>query len=213
MTSIPIPIKVVKRVGQFTIETYGSSNTLGAVLTDQYSQTPYTLLTAYGSNIGIGTTLPQYNMDVNGTLNCKTLYQNGSELASTSWEQYGSNVVQMNGNVGIGTTSPSYELHVEGKVFATSSITAYSDARVKTNVLTIENALDIVQKMRGVQYDRLDTGDHEIGVIAQEVEQVLPEVVLTGSNGKSVAYGNIVSVLIEAIKDLSSRVATLEQKK
>jgi len=212
MTSIPLPINVVHRVGQFTIQTYGSSNTLGDPLADQYSLPPYTLFTAYGSNVGIGTTIPQYNMDINGALNCGTIYQNGSPLTSTSWQQYNSDVVQMNGNVGIGTTMPSYQLHVEGKVFATSSITAYSDARVKTNVTQIENALDIVHRLRGVQYDRIDTGDHEIGVIAQEIEQVLPEVVQSSANGKSVAYGNIVSVLIEAIKDLSSRVATLEQK-
>lgn len=108
-----------------------------------------------------------------------------------------------------GTLSGS--LSVTGTVTATGDITAFSDSRLKTNVETLANALHIVKAMRGVCYtSKLDDDDH-IGVIAQEVERVLPQVVRThGDSLKSVAYGNIVGLLIEAIKELEGRVAELE---
>ena len=90
-----------------------------------------------------------------------------------------------------------------GDLVATGNVTAYSDARLKTDVDTIENALDKVTKLRGVSYTKVDTDQRGIGVIAQEIEEVLPEVVQDGAY-KSVAYGNIVGVLIEAIKELKA---------
>ena len=73
-------------------------------------------------------------------------------------------------------------------------------AAVKENIKTIDNALDKVTKLRGVEYDYKENKKHSIGVIAQEVEEVLPELV-NGTEQKSVAYGNIAAVLIEAIKE------------
>jgi len=88
-----------------------------------------------------------------------------------------------------------------------------SDARLKTNVKTIENALDKITQIRGVEYDRIDTDKHQIGVIAQEVEKVLPDVVYTSEDGmKSVSYGNIVAVLIESIKELKGEISELKEK-
>jgi hypothetical protein len=91
------------------------------------------------------------------------------------------------------------------------NITAYSDARLKENVETITNALEIVSDLRGVFYDK--DGKPGIGVIAQEVEEVLPEVVSKDGEYLSVAYGNIVGVLIEAIKELQQKVEDLEQER
>lgn len=88
------------------------------------------------------------------------------------------------------------------------NVTAYSDERLKSNVRTIDNALDKVNKMRGVYFEK--DGKGGTGVIAQEIERVLPEVVLTGEEYKSVAYGNIVGVLIEAIKQLKSEIEELK---
>jgi hypothetical protein len=97
-----------------------------------------------------------------------------------------------------------------GNVSAVGEITASSDERIKTNIKTIENALDKVTQLRGVEYDRTDIERHQIGVIAQEVEKVLPDIVHTDENGmKSVAYGNLTAVLIEAIKDLKGEVSEL----
>jgi hypothetical protein len=119
------------------------------------------------------------------------------------------------GNVGIGVTSPSYKLDVSGTIRATGDVIAYSDARVKDNVVTIENALDKVTKLRGVSYTRNDVEDEttKIGVIAQEVLEVLPEVVQQDDEGKySVAYGNMVGLLIESIKELKAEVDELKSK-
>lgn len=100
-----------------------------------------------------------------------------------------------------------------GNFTATGNVTAFSDARVKTNIKLIPNALDKVNSIRGVSFDRTDIDSHQIGVIAQEIKEVLPEVVLADANGNlSVAYGNIVAVLIEAIKELSDKVKVLENR-
>jgi len=120
-----------------------------------------------------------------------------------------------NMRVGINQEAPAYALDVTGVIRATSDIIAYSDARVKDNVKTIDNALKKVTKLRGVSYTRNDIEDRstKIGVIAQEILKVVPEVVNKDNEGKySVSYGNIVGVLIEAIKELEARVKELENK-
>ena len=117
--------------------------------------------------------------------------------------------------VGIGDTTPSYKLDVAGTIRATGDVIAYSDARVKDNVVTIENALDKVTQLRGVSYIRNDVEDKttKIGVIAQEVLEVLPEVVQQDDEGKySVAYGNMVGLLIESIKELKAEVDELKSR-
>jgi hypothetical protein len=81
------------------------------------------------------------------------------------------------------------------------TVTASSDVRFKKNIKTIQDALDKVLNMRGVTFERLETPGTEIGVIAQEIEEVVPEVVTTDANGhKSVAYANLTALLIEAVK-------------
>jgi hypothetical protein len=107
----------------------------------------------------------------------------------------------------------SGNVSVSGTVTATGDITAFSDERTKMNIDTITEAIYKVKAMRGVSYvSKFDMGEH-IGVIAQEVERVVPEVVHTHSNGlKSVAYQNLVGLLIEAIKDLEVRISELEHR-
>ena len=95
-----------------------------------------------------------------------------------------------------------------GDFTATGNVTAYSDERLKENIRTIDNALDKVDNMRGVYYDK--DGRAETGVIAQEIERVLPEVVIDGAEYKSVAYGNVVGILIEAIKELKQEIEDLK---
>lgn len=91
----------------------------------------------------------------------------------------------------------------------TQNITAFSDERLKENVTTIDKALDKVMHMRGVLYTRKDTGHIGTGVIAQEMLTVMPEVVHAGEEYLSVAYGNLVGVLIEAIKELKTELDEL----
>ena len=88
-----------------------------------------------------------------------------------------------------------------GDYTAQGFVDSASDVKLKTNIKTIDSALDKVLKLRGAEYDRIDKdNEHEIGVIAQEVEKVIPELV-HGEETKTVSYGNIAAVLIEAIKE------------
>ena len=95
-----------------------------------------------------------------------------------------------------------------GDITAIGNITAYSDERLKTNIRTIDDALSKVLQMRGVYYDK--DGITSSGVVAQEIEKILPEVVLDGDY-KSVAYGNIVGILIEAIKELKQELDAIKR--
>ncbi len=124
--------------------------------------------------------------------------------------------IASSGNVGIKLidSNPLQALHVNGQILATNDITAFSDERLKENIKTIPNALEKVTQLRGVQYTRKDTKQQSVGVIAQEIEKVLPEVVVTNNDEdgtKSVAYGNVVGLLIEAIKDLQKEVEALKR--
>jgi hypothetical protein len=101
-----------------------------------------------------------------------------------------------------------------GAIVASGNITAFSDKRLKTDIEPIHNALDKVSRMNGVSFKRTDTGEYQIGVIAQDMQQVVPEVVQENENGMlSVAYGNLVAVLIEAVKELKAEVAALKAAK
>jgi hypothetical protein len=90
-------------------------------------------------------------------------------------------------------------------------LTATSDARLKENVATIDDALNKTLALRGVMFNRIGTVSKELGVIAQEVEAVVPELVITGEDGmKAVAYGNSIGLLIEAIKTLNDKIEDLK---
>jgi len=106
----------------------------------------------------------------------------------------------------------NYGNNVAGSFTATGDITAYSDKSLKENIESISSPLEKLQGMRGVTYNRIDmNGREQVGVIAQEVEAVLPQVVHTDENGlKHVAYGNIVALLIEAVKDLQAQVEEMK---
>jgi hypothetical protein len=98
---------------------------------------------------------------------------------------------------------------------ATGNVTAFSDIRVKDNIEQIEGALDRISRIRGVTYTRTDLEDKERrygGVIAQEIEQVLPEAIFERDDRKAVDYNATIGLLIEAVKELTARVAELEGK-
>jgi hypothetical protein len=147
----------------------------------------------------------------------------------------------LSGYVGIKDTTPSYELDVTGTIRATGNIIAYSDVRHKENIETVDNAIQIINDLRGVRFnwskkyqEGKDVGGtynskpinqdalekRQIGLIAQEVQEVLPELVSEDGKGfLSVNYANLVAVLVEAnkeqqklIEDLQNRVEKLEAK-
>jgi hypothetical protein len=122
------------------------------------------------------------------------------------------------GNAGVGimtsTTSASYAMYVNGALYATGNVVAYSDRRKKENIETVSGALDKVDGLRGVYYNKIDDEDkkRQIGVIAQEAELVLPEVVTYAADVDEygVAYGNMAGLFIEAIKELRAEVKGLK---
>ena len=122
-------------------------------------------------------------------------------------------VIKNNGRVGINETNPSESLYVAGNIYATGNVTAYSDIRVKENVKEISNALEAVDKIRGVSYTRKDTKEDTLGVSAQEVETMFPELVVEDNHGmKSVNYNGLGGVLFSAVKELSTKLKEIENK-
>ena len=120
------------------------------------------------------------------------------------------------GNDGGGAiTALTLDMSAAGAATFNNDVTAFSDKRLKTDIKNIDNALSKVMKMQGVYYKRNDIDDakEQVGVLAQDMEEVLPQVVLTADDEiktKSVDYGKICSVLIEAIKDLKQQVDELK---
>jgi hypothetical protein len=109
-----------------------------------------------------------------------------------------------------GTVTLAMTLDNAGDLTVAGDVTSSSDIRTKENIETVENSLDLVSQLRGVWYNKIGEDDRKVGVIAQEVEEVLPEVVKTDTEGmKSVDYGKMVGVLIEAIKDLKKEIDEL----
>ena len=111
-------------------------------------------------------------------------------------------------------TALTVDMSAAGAATFNNDVTAFSDVILKDNIDTIDNALDRVKGMRGVFFDRKDNKQQrQTGVIAQEVEPFLPEVVRETKDEKkikSVAYGNMVGVLIEAIKQLDAKIEELQ---
>ena len=101
-----------------------------------------------------------------------------------------------------------------GTVYSSGNFNSASDIRLKTNIKTLSNSLEKVLQMRGVEYDRIDLGgEHQIGLIAQEVEKVIPELVFgEGEDIRGVSYGNITALLIEAIKEQQEQINNLKQE-
>lgn len=128
-------------------------------------------------------------------------------------------------NLGLGTmatkSAADYDMAIAAKaalsgamftgVVTAPNFVSSSDARLKSDIETIADALTLVDQMRGVRFTM--DGSRQLGVIAQEVQAVLPEVVQADaeSDQLSVAYGNITGLLIEAVKELTARVAALEE--
>ena len=121
------------------------------------------------------------------------------------------------GAVGVGTSAPTHIFQVGqglGAAFADSWST-YSSRRWKTNIQTLPDALAKVEQLRGVSYDLKGSGKHEIGVIAEEVGQVVPEVVSFEKNGKDaqgVDYSRLTALLIEAVKQQQRQIQDQQQQ-
>jgi len=118
--------------------------------------------------------------------------------------------IHPNGNVGINAAVPGYTLHVGGNIYASGDITAFSDQRYKQNIIRLDRSLDAIRSLNGYSYTREDyrPGERHIGLLAQEVKEVLPEAVSYDSiNDKySVNYNCLMAPVVEAIKELYDRI-------
>ncbi|MGI6374304.1 MAG: tail fiber domain-containing protein [Patescibacteria group bacterium] len=114
------------------------------------------------------------------------------------------------GRVGIGTNSPQYKLDINGQARSLGFV-YNSDIRLKKDVRTISGALDKVLALRGVNFTWKENGKPSVGLIAQEVEKIFPELV-SGDDEKGVQYGNLVAPLIEAVKEQQKIINNLEAR-
>ena len=167
----------------------------------------------------------------------RNLYDRRTVFGSSSQGEYIFNIHPTNNNIEINghTTSPAYALSVNGDIYATGNVTAYSDRRRKKEITTLQNALDRVLQLRGVNYrwrryeevapedrhllphdeassngphDQTDYENVQMGLIAQEAQDIIPEVVMKNpENGcLSIDYAHMAGLLVEAIKDLNKKV-------
>jgi hypothetical protein len=194
--------------------------------------------------IGIGTSNPQYTLDIAGPANLNTSdgvalrvngasaikFYNGMVGALTWGEGAVSNTftrsvtiestlrvysdayfygVYVGGNLGIGMSDPTYRLDLPNTATAmgrgrANGWVTYSSGRWKTNIDVISDPVEKVKKLRGVYFDWKETGTHDIGLIAEEVAEVIPEVVgyeKDSGNAESLDYGRLVALLVEAVKE------------
>ena len=166
-----------------------------------------------------------FKRSLTGSLVDWTIDQYGTTSANArlrifggSTETNGINILE-NGNVGIATNNPTTKLYVNGDITA-NSIAGTSDVRFKTNIRPVINALDKVKALRGVYFNwnqnafpekEFGAGD-ELGFIAQEVEQIVPEIVSkdkTKEAYRSVKYDKLVALLVEAIKEQQKQIDSL----
>ncbi|MFY7814276.1 MAG: tail fiber domain-containing protein, partial [Chryseobacterium taeanense] len=157
---------------------------------------------SYDNNVGLYTTAGNIYLSTNGNA------------------EYGQ-FAMVAGNIGIGTSSPQSKLHVNGTIKA-SRIEGTSDRRFKKDIHKIYGATEKLNQLNGYTYTWRDKSEFpgqtlgegkDIGVIAQEVEQVFPDAVSTNKDGyKSVNYNALVPVLIEALKESNNKIDRLEQR-
>jgi trimeric autotransporter adhesin len=170
--------------------TYGSASSVGSFVVDAQGR----ITSASNVAITIGT----------------TIYDD----AATSGTYYPLLTTANSGTItNANTSSSKLSYNPSTGTLSSTVFTATSDVNAKTNIKPVINALETIQKINGVSFDWKDTGKPSYGVIAQEVESVLPEIVHTNElNMKSVDYNTFIAFLVESIKDLQNQINELKNK-
>lgn len=174
------------------------------------------VLRTTGGNVGIGTSTPQSKFVVAGTSKITGASTFGSDVTMSSGNVNfaGSGIWNSSGNVGIGTASPgSYKLAVNGNTQGTAFFYS-SDARLKKDVKTLQGSLSKILSLRGVSFIWKDSEVPSVGIIAQEIQNVYPELILTdaATGMMSVQYANLVAPLIEAVKEQQQQIDALRDE-
>ena len=197
--------------GTFTFSTAPSGTQNNAITwTDRF-------VIQNGGNVGIGTNNPTHLLSLYGASEASIKFQNSGATRAYIYANSGelafnsltSNPVRFYMN-----DVEKMSLTTAGNLTIAGILTESSSIRYKTNVETIKYGLDKVLQLRGVSYDKKESGIKELGLIAEEVNEILPDVVIKNEEGQpdSVSYGRIVSVLIEAIKDLKQEINEINGK-
>jgi hypothetical protein len=191
--------------------TYASISSIPANIVSGSSQITYASISSIPGGIVSGSS------QITPLLPTGTVSGSSQVLGGTTIHSGSSGDYQFN-SIGVGTAASA----LAGEIRATNDITAYysSDIRLKENIQPIQNALEKVESISGNTYDWKEGFDeihshkgNDIGVIAQEIEEILPQIVTNRDNGyKAVQYEKIVPLLIEAIKELSAKIKRLENK-
>jgi hypothetical protein len=165
--------------------------------------------TILGANVNVGTPVSNNVVLADGGGNVRFHWNGTLNMITGS--------VGISGSLAVGAISPSATV---GRIDASNDVVAFStsDERLKTNVTPIQDALFKIAEISGYEFDWIPNQEihgfegHDVGVIAQEIEKVLPEVVTTRANGyKAVKYEKIVPLLIQAIKEQSEQIKKLEE--
>lgn len=173
-----------------------------------------------GGNVGIGTASPTNKLEVAGDIRLASggdlkisaaVSGNDMALYNENGDLYFNNGTQRMFLSAAGNLAVGNNITAGGDITATGNVTAYSDAKLKTGLTRIEGALDKVEKLAGYVYTRTDSGERQTGLLAQDVQAVLPEAVVNGEY-LSVAYGNMMGLVVEAIKELRAELNELREQ-
>jgi hypothetical protein len=184
----------------------------------------------YNGNLGIGTTSPDFKLDVDGSIRGTKYVLNGNvsnptDTAATIYDQASVGLTLSAHNLSIrnydGTNMIESARFVHDKLTCAGDVIGYgspSDIRLKENIKPIESALDKVSKLQGVTFDWKKSDSildikKDVGFIAQDVQKVVPELVRENSDGMlSMRHQGITPILLEAIKELKAEIEYLKKK-